>query len=197
MARSIARDHDEKRAAILRGAARVFARDGFDRASMTQLAKECGISKANVYHYYTSKDAILYDVLDGYLSDLAERVTGLDLTGASPEDALRRVVVEIMLAYEGADDEHRVQMSGVDLLPPDQQRVLKGYQRQIVDHVSGLLGRVAPGLDTDRTKLRQATMALFGMLNWYYMWSAGADREARVRYADLVAEMTLGGVRSV
>ncbi|MBV7409303.1 TetR/AcrR family transcriptional regulator [Maritimibacter sp. DP1N21-5] len=197
MARSIARDHDEKRAAILRGAARVFARDGFDRASMTQLARECGISKANVYHYYTSKDAILYDVLDGYLADLTDRVTGLDLGGATPEDALRRVVVEIMLAYEGADDEHRVQMSGVDLLPPDQQRVLKGYQRQIVDFVAEILAHVAPGLKSNGPKLRQATMALFGMLNWYYMWSADAGRAERVAYAELVAEMTLGGLRAL
>ncbi|MEY8840231.1 TetR/AcrR family transcriptional regulator, partial [Cribrihabitans sp. XS_ASV171] len=47
MARTIAKDHDQKRAQILKSAARVFAREGFDRASMTQLARECGISKAN------------------------------------------------------------------------------------------------------------------------------------------------------
>ncbi len=198
MARSIARDHDEKRAAILKSAARVFANEGYDRASMTRLAAECGISKANIYHYYTSKDAILFDVLDRYLSDLTDRVTGLDLATVTPHDSLRQVVVEIMLAYEGSDDEHRVQVNGVELLPPDEQKVLKGYQRKIVEYVSEIIANAAPAAFAgDPAKLRQATMALFGMLNWYYMWNPGAGRQARIDYAGLVAEMTLGGIVSL
>ncbi|MEP5152247.1 TetR family transcriptional regulator, partial [Planktotalea sp.] len=50
MARPIAKDHDAKRAHILCEAAVVFARDGIARASMAQVAKACGISKANIYH---------------------------------------------------------------------------------------------------------------------------------------------------
>ena len=81
MARTIAKDHDQKRGQILKSAAKVFAEQGFDRASMTQLARECGTSKANIYHYYDSKDAILFDILDCYLSELRDRICGLDLGG--------------------------------------------------------------------------------------------------------------------
>ena len=55
MARPIAKDHSEKRAHILRIAARVFADGGIARASMAQVAEACGISKANIYHYYDSQ----------------------------------------------------------------------------------------------------------------------------------------------
>ena len=81
MSRPIAKDHDEKRAHILKIAARVFADQGFARASMSQVAKDCGISKANIYHYYSSKDALLFDILDTYLSALRDRIIGLDLAG--------------------------------------------------------------------------------------------------------------------
>ena len=67
MARTIAKDHDQKREQILKSAAKVFADQGFDRASMNLLAKECGISKANIYHYYDSKDALLFDLLDSLI----------------------------------------------------------------------------------------------------------------------------------
>ena len=50
MARTIAKDHDQKRALILSASARLFAEEGYDRASMTQIARACGISKANIYH---------------------------------------------------------------------------------------------------------------------------------------------------
>ena len=195
MARTIAKDHDEKRAQILKSAAKVFAEAGFDRASMTQLARECGISKANIYHYYDSKDAVLFGVLDTYLSELRDRVCGVDVSALSPDQRLRRIVSEILLAYQGADHEHQVQISAMGALPEDQQKLLRAYQRELVQVVSDALAAVAPTtLAQDSEKLLSATMSVFGMLNWYYMWNSGAGSDAREAYADVVANLTLGGV---
>ena len=74
MARTQAKDHGAKREAILEAAARVFASEGFDRASMAALAHDAGISKANIYHYYDSKDALLFDLLDSHLKELRDRL---------------------------------------------------------------------------------------------------------------------------
>ena len=198
MARTIAKDHDEKRGQILQSAAKIFATEGFDRASMTQLARDCGISKANIYHYYDGKDAILYDLLETYLRGLRDRVCGIELTGLPPEAQLHKVVREILLAYQGSDHEHRVQVNGVGRLPDEQQSVLRGYPREMVQLVSDILKRVAPeALGTDKGKLRAATMSVFGMLNWYYMWNSGAGTQAREEYARLVGDLTLMGVRGL
>ena len=198
MARTIAKDHDQKRAQILKSAARVFAREGFDRASMTQLARECGISKANIYHYYDSKDAILFDILETYLRELRDLICGLEMDGLSPPEKLHRVVAEILLAYQGVDDEHRVQTSGMSALPEDQQRLLREYQRDMVNFLSAILSEVAPDVfQGDGAKLRSATMSVFGMLNWYYMWNSGADAQARRDYAALVSNLTLSGVKAL
>ena len=195
MARTIAKDHGEKRAQILKAAAKVFAEQGFDRASMSKLAAECGISKANIYHYYDSKDALLFDLLDNYLSTLRDRVCGVDAAGLPPEEALRRTVLEILLAYQGADDEHRVQSAGIAVLPADQQQVLRAYQRDMVRQMSSILARLAPAhLKNDASRLRAATMSVFGMLNWFYMWNPGADEAARRDYAALVSDMVLKGL---
>ncbi|MDC0659586.1 TetR/AcrR family transcriptional regulator [Leisingera sp. SS27] len=198
MARTIAKDHDEKRAQILKSAAKVFADSGYDRASMTQLARECGISKANIYHYYDSKDAVLYGLLDTYLCELRDRVCGVDLAGLNAEDRLRRIVSEIMLAYQGADHEHQVQLGAMGALPEEQQKHLRGYQREMVQFMSDALKDVAPEIfNGDAAKLRGATMSVFGMLNWYYMWNSGAGSKAREDYAGLVADLTLSGVKGL
>ena len=198
MARTIAKDHDQKRAQILKSAARVFAREGFDRASMTQLARECGISKANIYHYYDSKDAILYDILETYLRELRDLICRIELDGLSSEERLHRVVAEILLAYQGVDDEHRVQTSGMSALPEEQQKVLRRYQRDMVEFVGNIISENAPqGVAGDGEKLRAATMSVFGMLNWYYMWNTGAGTQAREEYAALVSNLTLGGLTKI
>jgi AcrR family transcriptional regulator len=198
MARTIAKDHDEKRAQILKSAAKVFAEAGYDRASMTQLARDCGISKANIYHYYDSKDAVLFGLLDTYLCDLRDRVCGVQVADLSPDDALRQVVAEILLAYQGADYEHKVQSGAMGALPEEQQKLLRAYQREMVQFLSDTLQAVAPKVfAADPTKLRAATMSVFGMLNWYYMWNSGAGPQAREDYAELVANLTLNGVRGL
>lgn len=198
MARTIAKDHDLKRAQILKAAAKVFAGEGFDRASMTQLARECGISKANIYHYYDSKHAILHDILDSYLSELRDRILGVDTEGLSPEDRLRRVIREILRAYQGADHEHQVQISALSALPEDQQAKMRAYQRDMVKFMGACLCEVAPEVFKDsRDKLRGATMSVYGMLNWYFMWNAQAGAQERDDYADLVCDLTLNGVRGL
>jgi AcrR family transcriptional regulator len=198
LARTIAKDHDAKRGQILKSAAKVFATEGFDRASMTQLARECGISKANIYHYYDSKDAILFDILDNHLSGLRARICDMDLAGLNAEQRLRKTISAILLAYQGADNEHKVQTGGMASLPPEQQALLRGYQRDMVHHLSDILQDLAPEVfGQDKARLRGATMSIFGMLNWYYMWNSGAGSAAREQYAELVSDLTLNGVRGL
>ncbi|UUV08105.1 TetR/AcrR family transcriptional regulator [Ruegeria sp. YS9] len=198
MARTIAKDHDQKRKQILKTAAKVFADQGFDRASMTLLANECGISKANIYHYYDSKDAILYDILETYLRELRDRICNVDLNGLTSEQKLRKAVREILFAYQGADDEHRVQISGMSALTEEQQKLLRGYQLELVNFVRDILKELAPtAFNDDKDKLRGATMSVFGMLNWYYMWNSGAGPKAREDYADLVSTLTVHGIHKL
>lgn len=198
MARTIAKDHDQKRQHILKTAARVFADAGFARASMSQIASACGISKANIYHYYGSKDALLFDILDTYLSELRDRLCGLDTSDAPPEDRLVHFVREALLAYEGMDAEHKIQSEGLPLLSPAQQEILKTYQREMVRQLSDTLRKIAPdAFATNAGQLRSATMSIFGMINWFYMWNPNADSAARENYAQLVATMSVSGVRGL
>ena len=192
MARPIAKDHGEKRGQILNAAARVFAAEGLARASMAQVAKDCGISKANIYHYYSSKDALLFDILDTYLSALRDRLDGLNLAGKSGPEKLAMLIRETLQAYEGMDCEHKIQLEGLALLPTSEQETLKGYQRDMVRQMGGVLREIAPDvLGQDRTKLRSAVMSVFGMLNWFYMWNPRASLEAREDYAMVVSQMAL------
>ncbi|MDU9005534.1 TetR/AcrR family transcriptional regulator [Sedimentitalea todarodis] len=198
MSRPIAKDHDAKRTHILKIAARVFAEQGFARASMSQVAKDCGISKANIYHYYSSKDALLFDILDSYLSALRDRILGIDMAGLDPSDQLGRVVVETLRAYEGMDHEHKIQIEGIPLLPENQQKILKAYQRDLVTQMSEVVSGIAPEVfEDDSGKLRATVMSIFGMLNWFYMWNNPADQDSRESYAKVVTGLTLTGVRGL
>ena len=96
MARTKAADYEQKREAILRSAARLFAEVGFDRCSMSQLAEACGVSKALLYHYYSGKDALLYDVIGAHLTALCSRVETVQGQEREPEVQLNRLVSALL-----------------------------------------------------------------------------------------------------
>jgi len=198
LARTIAKDHDEKRGLIRKAAAKVFAEQGFDRASMSLLAREAGISKANIYHYYSGKDALLFDLLDTKLSSLLERIASVDVGGLSSEEALRETVTEILLAYQGEDYEHQIQGTMLGVLPEDQQRILKGYQIEMVRRLSELVQATSSDVfEGDKPKLHATTMSIFGMLNWFYMWAGDKGEADRRAYASLVTDLVLNGVKGL
>jgi len=195
LARTIASDHDDKRQAILKTAARLFSEEGYGRASMSAVASACGISKANIYHYYPGKEALLFDILDSHLSDLRDRIGGLRFSSDNPGDQLRAIVTELLLAYEGADAEHAVQLNAIAALPEAKQEILRGYQRDLVRIVRDRIRRLAPAsVAEDPARLRSITMSVFALVNWHYQWDGKASAAARRAYADLVCDLVIGGL---
>jgi hypothetical protein len=99
------------------------------------------------------------------------------------------------MAYEGMDNEHKIQSEGLPYLERERQEILKEYQRDLVDLVSCVLKECSPDvLGKNTNECRHVTMSVFGMLNWFYMWNPKATKKARQDYAASVAELTLNGI---
>ena len=162
---------------------------------MNDVAKACGISKANIYHYYPGKHEIVFDILDSYLSELRDLVFAIDRVNLSPPEQLHAMTRVILLAYKGMDHQHRIQVEGLPLLEEAKQQILKDYQRQLVALVCEVLVACAPAfLGGNRAESRNVTMSVFGMLNWFYMWNSDASDAEREDYAGTVAALTLNGI---
>lgn len=194
MARSRASDHDEKRDAILHRAAEVFARQGFDRASMAGLAAECGVSKALLYHYCASKEALLFAILRNHLGNLVDAVEDADDPSLEPETRLGALVAALLEAYRDADSEHRVQIGALHLLPQTQQAELKELERRLVRLFARALNALDPQAFRGNALLMPVTMSLFGMLNWFYLWHRDDGPVSRVDYARLATRLIAGGI---
>lgn len=194
MPRGLARDHADKRAAIRRGAAAYFAQAGYAKATMSGAARACGTSKALIYHYYASKEALLADILQAHLGDLAALAGAI--TGDAPEARFRALVAAILAAYRDADAEHRLQIDALATLPDEMQAPLRALQRQLVAQMEAALAALKPDLaGTDR--LKPAAMSVFAMLNWYFLWHRPGRDIAREDYAAMVADLVLGGLPAV
>ena len=195
MARTIAKDHGDKRHAILTASSKVFTDVGFDRASMAQVAKACSFSKAALYHYFPSKNALLFAILERHLSQLTGHVLKLKRLNRSIEEFLAHIVEEILLQYQGNDPVHELQIHALGQLDKKEQQILRSHMRELVSFVSEVISEARPSLTSQGPEnLRMATMSLFGMLNWYYTWNGGRGTEGRREYARFAVQIFLKGV---
>lgn len=55
--------HEDQRMRLLSHARRLIANQGYKETSMSQIAKACKVTKAGLYHYFKSKEAILHAIL--------------------------------------------------------------------------------------------------------------------------------------
>ena len=179
-------------------AAAVFAEQGMEKASMAQIASHSNVSKALLYHYYPSKDVLIFAIIHTHLVELEASVAAAMDDGLSPEDQLRVLVGVVLEKYRGADDAHKVQLDRNGGAFRGAAGRDPGVERQIVRHFSAVLRRINPDLDRpERPLLMPVTMSLFGMMNWVYMWFRDGGIVTREDYAEVATTLILEGIRAV
>lgn len=196
MARGRAANYDEQREAILRHAARLFAKRGYIGTTMNQVAEAAGLSKASLYHYYRDKYAMLVEIAVGHVTTLEALVDAVRAQQLPPADTVRHLIERIIDEYADAQDAHRVLTEDVRFLEPDDRERVLGAERRVVAGFAEAIGAWQPG-QAEAGLGKPLTMLLFGMINWLFTWHRP---DGGLRHADLapiVADLFFAGVPGV
>ncbi len=81
----------DKRRQIMEGARDVFLAQGFDAASMGEIARKAGVSKGTLYVYFDSKEALFQAIVHEQCLAQAEQVFTLDATDHDVKSVLTRL----------------------------------------------------------------------------------------------------------
>ncbi|MEY2954309.1 MAG: hypothetical protein RLZZ401_2396 [Pseudomonadota bacterium] len=189
MARPKSATHELKRDAILDVAAQCFADRGYNAASMNEIATACGTSKARLYHYYTAKEAILFDLLDRYTQRLLVLIGQVEATAQrqnlDDRAALHALIRSFLMEYQHSATRHRALLSDTQFLGPELSEQIRDRQRDVVSAVTRFLRRGYPGRVGAHNQTA-ITMMLFGMINWTFTWLRPTGP---MRYADFADEV--------
>ncbi|HEX4603771.1 MAG TPA: TetR/AcrR family transcriptional regulator [Candidatus Angelobacter sp.] len=160
---------DRRLAKLLHHAAHIFCEKGYEGASMRDLSKAAGMSLAGLYHYFNSKEDLLYLIqkhtFETIIARLQERLK--DATGAEQRV---RIFIENHLEYFLANKEAMKVLTHEDETLKNGRgaeiRAIKREYYRICLELLEDLGR-EKGLQFSG---RLAVLALFGMINWIYTW---------------------------
>ena len=160
--------HGQKLEGILSHAAGLFAERGFDGTSIRDIAQQSGVSLSGLYHYFKSKDELLYLIQKrSFETLLATLETNLDAS-ADAEKRLRTLVRTHLSFFLSHMPEMKVISHEGASLPQVYLDEIRGLKRRYVDLVEALIRELRPFATP--SEHRVATFALFGQLNWLYTW---------------------------
>jgi len=177
MARSTSRSDafDAKLEGVLAAGARVIARDGYGNATIRQVAHEAEMSLAGLYHYFSSKEELLFLIqhhtFGAILERLEERLEGAH----NPRRRLSVMVANHLEHFLARMNDLRVCARELESLSGhyfEQVEALRHHYFAITLEIVESISLEAGG---SRSEPRLATLYLFGMLNWIYMWYPDTD----------------------
>jgi AcrR family transcriptional regulator len=186
--------YDRRQQEVVTGAARVFARRGYDQTSVTELAEALGIAAGGLYHYFGGKEQLLIAICDQLMDPLLEQAETLLSTEAPAEDRLRSLV-RLWVAHVIARRDHMLVFQ---------------QERHVVDHGSQWRGvrdsrkrfermleaALAPVLDRRAPLERRLVLsALLGMVNHTAQWYRPKGPLGPEQIADGYVDLVLGAAR--
>ncbi len=191
MPRVRADDYELKSQAIMDCAAALFAKEGYPAAKMQDVAKACGATKSMLYHYFPTKDDLLFAMLDEHLERVIAGLQEALAASGTPRDRLLALVETYTQKSAQSRRRHTIAMQDVKYLPKSKQAPLIAAQRKVTDLVADLLRELNAGLPEHVYK--PYTMMLLGMLNWADIWYKPGGPMKPQELCDRLARLFLKG----
>ncbi|MFN2459821.1 MAG: TetR/AcrR family transcriptional regulator [Candidatus Velthaea sp.] len=174
-------------------ALRVFAEKGYEGASMDDVSRAAGITKASIYHHVAGKEALLergltraLDALFGIL-DEPQAATGTER--ARLRFIVRRVAETTLDRLPELSVLFRVR--GSSKIQRDALERRRRFDRHVGELIESAQRRGDVRADLDA---RLAARLIFGMSNSVVEWYRSGSSISRARLVDALVELAFGGI---
>jgi AcrR family transcriptional regulator len=161
-------DYETKSRVIMDCAASLFAKEGYPSAKMQDIAQACGATKSMLYHYFPTKEDLLFAMLKEHLERVIQGLDEATAIAGSPREKLTALVQAYTQKSAQSRRRHVTAMNDLKYLPKAKQAPLIELQRKITKEVSQLMRELNPALPED--VYMPYAMMLVGMLNWADFW---------------------------
>ena len=190
-------EESERIVQILTEAARIFARKGYEGASMRDIAEACGISKSLLYHHFTSKEEIYSRVAVGATKELYQFVIEHVPVDAAPAEKIRAFMVATAEYFR----RHRwawIASTTAFWNDPERHRQKERLTRR--DRYEKYLRELIQEA-IDAGEIRDVDVAMTGRmilstLNWMHRWYNPSMPMKPEQIADIYYDLVFNGLRA-
>lgn len=184
-----------RRQEIFRIAADIFYRKGYAQTSTRDIAEAAGILKGSLYAHISSKEEILFAIVQDIHRLFESNVAACEALGAPPIDRLRSFLAGHMRITLSELEYHQVYTRDWRSLSEERYRAVRGQRDEYERYLAVLLekaqkaGQVRADIDC-----RLLAMSILSALNAVHGWYRPGGEFAAATVADTYCSLVLEGV---
>ncbi|WP_051184844.1 TetR/AcrR family transcriptional regulator [Desulfatiglans anilini] len=184
----------DKRDRICDKALELFLRDGYEQTPLSRVAKALGLSKAGLYHYFSSKEELLFQIHERQMERTFIPVLEKAEKIADPTERVAFFMREYILHAMTQDPSVRVVVHETQNLARTHRARIDRVWRRGFDLIrNALLEMKAAGKAKD-VNMTFATFGALGMCSWIFYWFDYSRQESARELADTYVEIFLRGL---
>jgi AcrR family transcriptional regulator len=183
-----------RRAEICRTAARIFRDRGFDATSVSDIARALRMTKAGLYHYFASKEALLFEIMTFGLDRVRDEVIVPASRIRDPEARLRQIVMDHARITTRARGVVAQLFDETPALSPAARKAIRERERHYFYLVRDTLGELKAAGRLRNVDLTVAAFSIIGMILWLPRWFRQGGRLTGEQAAREIANLALAGV---
>lgn len=185
------------RAAINDAAVRLFGQQSYTATSMRDIAKAVGVLPGSLYAHISSKEELLFDIVDAGVTDFLNAVepfaAGTDAPAVRMRGAIKAHVMEAAANPERSLVVfHQWRFLGPQAMA-DAMEKRRRYERIFL---AILEDGIADGTFDATINKRVAMLAILGALNWVPEWYSPTGAATPDALGEMMADTLLGGILS-
>jgi AcrR family transcriptional regulator len=177
------RDHEVKREAVIRAAARAFNERGYHHTSLDDIAADLGVTKPTVYYYVANKEQLLFECFLAGLKPIRAALRAADRLEATGRARLNAVIRGYATAIASEYGWCMVRAHDQDL-GVEMRREINALKSEIDQGIRRLLRAGMDDGTIGPCDPKITAFALAGALNWIAHWY----RADQVLSADEIAD---------
>jgi AcrR family transcriptional regulator len=180
---------------LLHVATRLFARHGFEGTSVQDIVDAAGVTKGAMYHYYDSKDDLLYEVYHQLLTMQTSHLEEIAAGPGTAEERLRAAAADVVMTSLENLDDMIVFFRSLHMLPDDKQAQVRAERRLYQDKFKALVDEgVAAGTFRSDISSDVVVHYFLSVVNQLGSWYKPEGSLSPTQVGDLFTELLIGGL---
>lgn len=182
---------------LLAVATRMFAEKGFENTSVQEIVNAAGVTKGAMYHYFGSKDDLLYEIYHRLLGLQMSRLEQIADGPGTAEERLRDAAVDVLNTSFLYLDDFTVFFRSTHLLPRDRREAVRAERRRYHERFRALVEEgQREGTFRTGTPADIAVHFFFGTVHQIGTWYRPGGRLQTAAISDHYVDLFLNGLRS-
>ncbi|MCR2783178.1 MULTISPECIES: TetR/AcrR family transcriptional regulator [unclassified Microbacterium] len=183
--------------AVTRAAVELFAEQGYANTSVQQIVESAGVTKGAMYHYFESKDDLLFGIYDRLLTLQKAHLDEIVARGGAVDDVLRAVGIDVIETSIQFLPEGTVFFRSMHMLTAPRQQEVTRRRRAYHDEVAKLIERGrAEGLFRTDIPVPVLIAHFFSDVHYLSHWYSPGGPESATQVAEQLTDLFLTSIRT-